>query len=145
MKSYNDYLRKTIKKDPTLKDAMEFESWLFELSLNIANLRKAKGYSQTEFAKLLDMSQSAVARIESGQNMKCSTLWEISKILETDLVIFNTSIAIEQQKFEDFYLEPSKIKQFTGSTENKEEITYNVEATHLKPNYTLYGNACTFA
>ena len=39
----------------------------------------------------------------SGQNMKCSTLWLISDVLETDLVVFGASKVEEEEKISQFF------------------------------------------
>ena len=59
----------------------EFRKWLVELGNEISNLRWAQQLTQHDFAKKLGISQSVVARIEKGQNMRCSTIWEIGKAL----------------------------------------------------------------
>ncbi len=116
-----------MKKDPTLREGLEFESWLFELSLNIAKLRKEKGYSQEEFAEKLGMSQSAIARIESGQNMKCSTVWKISDVLEVELEIFGANKEVEKQKVEFFCTSFTNKKEIVGATAKESELKYNTD------------------
>lgn len=111
MKNYNTYIKNAIKKNPSLKQGLELESWLLELSLNVAELRKNKGYSQKEFAKKLGIAQSAVARIESGQNMKCSTLWKISEALDENLTIFGADRVSEKQKVNDVASGMSKFQR----------------------------------
>ena len=120
MKSFNKYLQKVIEKDPSIKSGVEFESWLFELGFNIAKLRKEKNYSQEEFAKKLGMKQSTIARIESGQNMRCSTLWEISEELGEELKIFNASKFAEQNKLTEFCEYSVKCSEAYDATCNDE-------------------------
>lgn len=102
MKSFNTYLKKVSQSNPARESEMKFSSWLLELGLNIARLREAKGWSQTDFAKRLNIPQSSVARIESGQNMRFSTIWKVSEVLEVELTIFDTSSILENEKFETF-------------------------------------------
>jgi UDP-N-acetylglucosamine 1-carboxyvinyltransferase len=53
----------------------------------IKQSRENKGYTQSEFAKLLDTSQSVIARIESGeQNLTTQTLNKISEVLNKPMV-----------------------------------------------------------
>ncbi len=53
----------------------------------IADLRDQKGLTQEDLAKLLDTTQSAVARIESGkQNLTTEMLSKISKVLNRQLI-----------------------------------------------------------
>lgn len=57
------------------------------LGATIADLRETKGLTQTELAKLLKTTQSAVARIESGkQNVSAEMLVKIGRALKKNLV-----------------------------------------------------------
>ena len=59
----------------------------------IKNLREQRGMTQEEFAKALYTSQSAVARMEKGeQNFSTEILSKISNILEHKVVCINDSI-----------------------------------------------------
>ncbi len=54
---------------------------------SIADIRETKGITQTELAKKLNTTQSAVARIESGkQNISADMLKKISKALGKNLI-----------------------------------------------------------
>jgi len=58
----------------------------------IAQVRQDRGLSQSEFAKLLHTSQSAVNRIEHGkQNMSLETLARISDVLNKQLINISSS------------------------------------------------------
>lgn len=63
----------------------------------VKDLREERGLSQSQFAKKLKTSQSAVARIESGeQNLSTDTLAKISGVLERDIVtLSDKSLTIE--------------------------------------------------
>lgn len=51
--------------------------------LNIRNLRKAKGYKQTEFAKLLGVKNNTLSQYETGIRMPgVEILTKISKVLD---------------------------------------------------------------
>jgi len=57
----------------------------------ISELRKKRGLTQGELAKLLKTSQSAIARIERGeQNLSIATLSKISEALEKPIVSLST-------------------------------------------------------
>ena len=57
------------------------------IGLRIADLRETQGITQGKLAKLLNTTQSAVARIESGkQNVSADMLKKISKALKKNLV-----------------------------------------------------------
>lgn len=101
--SYKKYLKNKIQKNPKLKENIGFWSWLIEVGAKIAERRKVLGYSQAVFADKMGISQTVIARIETGQNMKCSTLWGISSILKEDLELFGISKNMEMEKFEKFY------------------------------------------
>lgn len=58
----------------------------------IAQVRQDRGLSQSEFAKLLHTSQSAINRIEHGhQNLSLETLARISDVLNKQLINLNSS------------------------------------------------------
>ncbi|MFZ2252798.1 MAG: UDP-N-acetylglucosamine 1-carboxyvinyltransferase [Minisyncoccia bacterium] len=57
------------------------------IGLRIADLRETQGITQGKLAKLLNTTQSAIARIESGkQNVSADMLKKISKALKKNLV-----------------------------------------------------------
>lgn len=57
----------------------------------IKNLREERGITQAEFANRLGTTQSAVARIESGQqNVSTRLLSRVSAVLEKDIIQVNT-------------------------------------------------------
>ncbi len=63
----------------------------------IRDLREERGFSQSEFAKKLKTSQSAVARLENGeQNLSTETLSKISAALNRDILkLSDRSLNIE--------------------------------------------------
>lgn len=62
----------------------------------IKNLREQRGMTQEDFAKAMSTSQSAVARMEKGeQNFSTETLSKISNVLNHKLVCINDSIDFE--------------------------------------------------
>ena len=117
MKKIETYIQKTAKTRPELKNELELESRIFEIGYNISQLRQAKNYSQKEFANMLWVTQWAVSRIESGQNMKCETLWKISNVLWEDLEVFWANVRYEKEKVAAYFM-PLKWKEIVGSTTN---------------------------
>ena len=70
-------------------DAMLVNSENMNTSIGarIADLREAQGFTQTQLAKKINTTQSAIARIESGrQNVSADMLKKISKALGKNLV-----------------------------------------------------------
>lgn len=62
----------------------------------IKNLREERGMSQSSFAKALNTSQSAVARMEKGdQNFTTGVLEKISKVLEHKILSLSSSTDFE--------------------------------------------------
>ncbi len=60
---------------------------LKHIGLLIKDLREERGFSQSEFAKKLKTAQSAIARIENGeQNLSTDTLSRISAVLDRDVL-----------------------------------------------------------
>ena len=56
----------------------------------IAQIRQERGLTQSEFAKRLSTSQSAVNRMEHGkQNLSLETLGRISDVLNKQLISLN--------------------------------------------------------
>ena len=66
----------------TPEEKIEFKDWMTNLAKELKSLRKNEGLNQQKFAEMLSISQSSVAKMESGeQNMTCFTLWKAAKAL----------------------------------------------------------------
>ena len=62
-----------------------------EIGLKIAYYRKLKGYSQLEFAELIDVSRTHLSNIEAPNkptSISLDLLFRISEILEIDIKKF---------------------------------------------------------
>jgi transcriptional regulator with XRE-family HTH domain len=59
----------------------------FQLSKNLKKLREKKGFSQDRLAKLADIANNTVIKIEQGQNInpRLDTLKKIAKALEVSI------------------------------------------------------------
>lgn len=58
-----------------------------KIGIGIRNVREAKGYSQEYLAMLLNVSQTTISKIESGETaLSVSRLLDILKILKADAV-----------------------------------------------------------
>lgn len=54
------------------------------LGENVAQLRKASGYSQMQFSKILGVSQSVISAWEKAEReMSLATIWRIADIFKT--------------------------------------------------------------
>lgn len=75
---------------------MKKETSLKKIGFFIKELRERRGLTQEAFAKALSTSQSAVARMEKGeQNLSTEILAKISNVLEHQIVSINNSIDFE--------------------------------------------------
>lgn len=76
-----------------------------ELGRRIAEKRLEKGYSQTDLAKLLNISQTLLAKIETGKrNIQVETLAAIARILDTDCDYLITGTKTEHLTAEQYGL-----------------------------------------
>lgn len=74
--------------DPEFRRAFEEEYPYHDLSLEIGGLRADMDLTQTEFAQLVGMPQSTVARLESGRhNPSVRVLKQLARATGTELVI----------------------------------------------------------
>ncbi len=78
---------------PFLTNGMKKPNDTQKIGYFIKELRERRGMTQDEFAKALSTSQSAVARMEKGeQNFSTEILGKISEVLEHQIVSINNSI-----------------------------------------------------
>jgi len=65
------------------------EGWFFsQIADQVAERRRERGLSQSELARLTGTTQSAIARLESGQRPpRIDTLLRIAEALEAELVV----------------------------------------------------------
>src|SRR5260221_13783954 len=80
---------KLLKQDPTLIEEFERADRAGDIAIQIYDLRKKAGLTQTQLAKLVGTKQSNIARIESadytGYTLK--TLEKVTKALKARLKI----------------------------------------------------------
>ena len=88
MKTWNDYKTHVKTVDPTIaKDIEEIET-ISTIVTAMIQQRKNLGLSQRDLAKLCDMPQSSVARIESGKIVpKLDTIVRLLKQLDLKLTV----------------------------------------------------------
>lgn len=135
---YSDYLKNTFEREPKLKSGVEFNTWLIELGHQVSRLRKERGYSQTVFAEKLGIKQSFVARIEAGQNMKCSTLWDLSEVLRLDLNIFGAVKSLEVGNVQRAYMPDVQINNLARYTVLDQATTLCVSSTNVSPSMDMH-------
>lgn len=65
------------------------DGWLFaQIADQVAEQRRARGFSQAELAGLCGTTQSAIARLEAGgRPPRIDTLQRLARALECDLVV----------------------------------------------------------
>jgi DNA-binding XRE family transcriptional regulator len=80
VRTFRSRLREDLK-DSEFKAHYQEERQALKLAMKIAKLRKKKGLSQQQKAKLMGTSQQAVSRIESGE-YEGFTLKTLEKIAE---------------------------------------------------------------
>lgn len=88
MKTWNDYKTHVKTVDPIIaKDIEEIET-ISAIKTAMIQQRKNLGLSQRDLAKLCDMPQSSVARIESGKIIpKLDTMIRLLKQLDLKLTV----------------------------------------------------------
>ena len=87
-KSFSE-LKDRLLEDDEARAAYEELGPEFELIASLIDLRRQRGLSQTELARMVGTRQPAIARIESGRyhGMSVATLEKLAKALKTKLVI----------------------------------------------------------
>jgi len=66
-----------------------------EIGLNIAHYRKLRGYSQMEFAEMIDVSRTHLSNIEAPKmktSLSLDLLFKISETLKVDIKEFFTFV-----------------------------------------------------
>jgi len=128
--TFNSYLQKKFESNPQLKVNLLYKNWLRELGIHISDYRKEMNYSQKDLANKMVVPQSVIARIESGHNMTCSTLWSLSHALGVELEIFGASTLEEEEKLERFAtISPEDIPETTSTVGSAEYLEIDSTAT----------------
>ena len=85
--SFERYLAQQMK-NKVFRKAYKEESQRLRIAYRILQLRKKQRLSQKELAHKLDTTQSAIARMETGQqNFTTDTLQKIASVFKRDLKI----------------------------------------------------------
>ncbi len=82
-------LDKALKINPSLKERLNKAEQAWDIAFQIINLREKRRLTQSQLAKLIDTSQSNIARLENADYGAYSlkTLEKIAKALEAKLNI----------------------------------------------------------
>jgi transcriptional regulator with XRE-family HTH domain len=92
-------LHKRWLKEPSYKKAYEDSRIEFEIAKEIIEARMKSGLSQEELAVLMDTSQSAIARLESGTTLpSMRTLARLAKATNSQIQIHFKKIKPIKQK-----------------------------------------------
>lgn len=88
VRTFRSRLREDLK-DPEFRAHYREERQALKLAMKIIKLREKKGLSQQQLAKLMDTSQQAISRIESGEydGFTLKTLEKLAKATGTQLKI----------------------------------------------------------
>jgi len=92
-------LHKRWLKEPAYKKAYEDSEIEFEIAKEIIEARMKSGLSQEELAVLMETSQSAIARLESGTSLpSMRTLARLAKATNSEIQIHFKQIKPIKQK-----------------------------------------------
>ncbi len=86
---FTKWIDQQLDQDPALATMVEHTLNELRLEQDLIALREARGLSQSQLAKLLKVSQPAIAKIESGQykNLQLRTLIRMATALQGHVMI----------------------------------------------------------
>lgn len=88
MTTFRDFLKEQLAGDPDFRAEWEARQPRRAISHAVIAARLAAGWTQAEVAERLGTKQSAIARLEPGdQDPRVSTLLKLARVLETGFVI----------------------------------------------------------
>ena len=87
-RSFDAWLARSLAKDPDLAARVEKRLAEMRIEQDLIALREQRGLTQAQLARLLGISQPAVAKMEAqGGNLEIRTLARAAEVLEADLEI----------------------------------------------------------
>ncbi len=87
-RSFGAWLAHSLAKDPDLAARVEKRLAEMRIEQDLIALREQRGLTQAQLARLLGVSQPAVAKMEAqGGNLEIRTLARAAEVLEADLEI----------------------------------------------------------
>lgn len=83
------YIKKALKKDPSLKERLERADQAWDIAFQIYELRQKAGLTQKQLAELVGTKQSNIARMESADytGYTFKTLEKVTRALKAKLEI----------------------------------------------------------
>ena len=84
--NFKDYLNQQLQ-DPQFKQEFENETTKLESAIAVTHVRKEAGLTQRELANVSKVTQSTIARIETGANTSVDTLTKIANALGKKLTV----------------------------------------------------------
>lgn len=129
MKKFRDFLKEQLKDK-------EFEKTFYEglektrIALDIAYFRERKGITQEDLARLVNTSQSAIARMENPEykGYSMSTLRKVAEALGIELVV-----SFKEKGIETYEKEPAKIYYVIAWPKEKKE--YKFQKYSVEPEF----------
>lgn len=86
MRRFGETIKELLEKFPELREEYEKKRLKLDIGRKIIELRKAKGITQEELAKLVGTKRFIISRIERGeQNMSIETMYKLAKVLSGEL------------------------------------------------------------
>ena len=88
MRRFGETIKELLEKSPELREKYEKKRLKLDLGREVIELRKAKGITQEELAKLVGTRRPNISRIERGeQNVSIETIYKLVKALDGELFI----------------------------------------------------------
>lgn len=88
MRRFGETIKELLEKSPELREEYEKKRLKLDLGREVIELRKAKGITQEELAKLVGTRRPNISRIERGeQNVSIETMYKLVKALDGELFI----------------------------------------------------------
>jgi transcriptional regulator with XRE-family HTH domain len=85
---FNSWLKRTLTEDPALAARVEKRLAEMRIEQDLIALRQSRGLTQAQLARMLGISQPAVAKMEAeGGNLEIRTLARAAEVLDARLEI----------------------------------------------------------
>ena len=99
MKKFRDFLNEELKDKELAKDYYK-ELEKTRIAIEITNFREKKGITQKELAKMINTTQSVIARLENPEYKKysLSTLKKVADALNLELIVSFKEKNVEKLK-----------------------------------------------